>query len=214
MWNWFLLAAAALVVVTAYLRGEQFYLVWPYVPNGDSIPRTSKMEAAVRAAEGLAFTLVGVHRAGKGGQHKIRYEFWISPRRDVLLLIGGGHIRFLPVDECRLFSKLPDGRCLTTLDDVKADRDLSGLRVDRAHAGATLNALLDFHGDHLRRMGVSPVDYSETDPLEDHRAALSEQLNRMVEYGYARRVGKHWRYSLVGSVMITVRGMRAHDVTS
>lgn len=212
-------------------------LVWPYVPleappapvspaleesdNPYAVGRAVEVmgnlaptDYAVRAVEGakaLGFRPLDVLRDGKGRIYKIRYDFWLSPGREVLAIIGGGILGVIPVRNTWLITPLSDGRRLVTLDNQSASElDLAGLTDEALIVSVDFRGLLEGHSKRLAASPVPPVPYPETGPLEDHRAFRTRRFDRLEELGYAKFLDERrnvWRYTLKGAIAFSVRAI-------
>ena len=180
-------------------------LIWPYVPADGSTVATRYTASATAAAEALGFTPHGVFRDGKGRIYRIRYELWLSRERDALLLIGGGSLAGIPVDGSWLFTRLSNGKCLTTLDDERgSEYDLAGLAQEAVYSGVPLEALLDSHRRRVASAEAPALPYS--DPVSDHREMLSRRISTLAQRGYATfcgETGEGWRYTAKGALVAT-----------
>ncbi len=236
---WVLLAVAAilalpvfLVVLTIVVGLFEKRLVWPYVPIGgsrtphagseavvtdhdepseldSSIPITEHFRTANLTAERSGFTLLGAFRDGKGKIYRLRYNFWLSPDRVVLALVSTGTLAGIPMSITRFFTRLLDGRCLVSLDELRGrDSDLSGLLVQEVLTGSEFLELLDWHCQRVVIAHQPTVPYSENDPLGDHRAFRSLQAERLVERGLARFLDGErtvWKYTPRAATLIAIR---------
>jgi hypothetical protein len=201
----------ALLLLAIAARMWERRLVWPYVPDDGKVPATRYTTAAAGAAQGLGFTPLGAFRDGKGRMYRIRYELWIAPGRDALLLVGGGSLAGIPVDGSWLFTRLGNGRCLATLDDEKgSEYDLAGLTQEAVHSGVPLAALLDAHRQRVASAEAPGLPYA--DAVADHREMLSRRIHSLVQRGYATfcgEAGEGWRYTANGALVVTFRSYGA-----
>jgi hypothetical protein len=180
-------------------------LVWPYAPADVATSPTRYTTAASAAAGSLGFTAYGVYKDAKGALYRIRYELWLAPERDVLLLIGGGTLAGIPVNASWLFTRLGDGRCLATLDEQNgAEYDLAGLVDESVCPRMTLPQLLAAHRGRVFGSSVPALPYS--DPVNDHRELLVRKVATLVQRGYASYWGdggEGWRYTPLGALVST-----------
>lgn len=191
----------------------------PYAPGhigkSDAL-LTDYVAGRNRVAEALGFEPLGVFRDGKGRIYRIRYDFWRSQVGDVLAIIGGGTLAFIPVHNTWLFTRLTDGRCLLTLDTkLASESDPTGLTNAAVISRADLHDLLDYHRRRLAAEPVPILPYSKADPLRDHREFLTRRSQRLVELGHARFLDPArttWRPTFRGALVSAVReyltGMR------
>jgi hypothetical protein len=210
-------------------------LVWPYVPvrlladrgrtderiaanlqaiqrtaGDDSVlPLTEEAARAIAAAESLGFEPLGVFRDGKGPIYRIRYDFWLAPERDVLVLIGGGTLMSFQVRAIWLMTRLADGRCLVTLNSQTASEfDLAHMMLEAVLGGADFGTLLMHHRGRVDDAPVPAVPYTSDDPLGDHLAFRARRIDRLEELGLARFLDWEqtaWRYTIKGALKLSVR---------
>jgi hypothetical protein len=202
-------ALPVLLLVFALLaRVWEKRLVWPYA-SGDEPPRTSRMSTSAGDAETLGFRRVSVGRDAKGRIYRIRYEFWLPPEHDSLLLIGGGSLAGMPVDGSWLFTRLSNGRCLVSVDDLRgSEYDLTGLSEEAIYPGVPLRVLLDRHRARIAAAAAPPLPYGERDPASDHRAFLTQRIQSLVQAGFATWHDPSqdaWRYTAKGALQGTIR---------
>lgn len=193
-------------------------LMWPFEESGEVPPPTSRMTSTIAAASALGFRLISVGQDAKGALYRVRYEFWLPPERDVLLLIGGGRVARLQVDGNWLFTRLADGKCLVTVDDLRAsERDLSGLADEAIHPGVPLRVLLERHRGRMAASMAPPLPYSEHDAMAEHREFQERKVATLVQQGYATMVDPFrgaWRFTVRGAFLATVRSYSAGLVAS
>jgi len=187
-------------------------LVWPYA-LGDEPPQTSRMSTSVGAAGTLGFRRVSVGRDAKGSMYRIRYEFWLPPEHDSLLLIGGGSLAGMAVDGNWLFTRLSNGRCLVSVDDLRgSEYDLTGLSDEAIHPGVSLRELLDRHRARIAAAEAPPLPYGDRDPTSEHRAFLTHRVQSLVQRGFAAWLDPSqsaWRYTAKGALLGTIRSYSA-----
>ena len=237
--QWLLLVIAAVlalpvffILLTIVVGWFEKLLVWPYVPirpsrtmstgkdgietdqdeapePNSSIPITDHFRTANLTAEQTGFTFLGAFRHGKGKIYRLRFNFWISPDRLVLAQVSTGTLAGIPMSIVKLFTRLADGRCLVTLDQLRGrESDLAGLLVQEIVTGAEFLDLLDWHHHRVARASQPAIAYSRNDPLGDHRAFRYRQAERLVESGLARFIDPDrtaWRYSLRAATLIAFR---------
>lgn len=210
-------------------------LVWPYIPLEEeaAVPRRTDFDptnpyAAGAAGSDLAdlplsryaatarefalsmgFVHVGGFRDGKGRIYKVRYDFYLSPERDVLALVGGGAIATIPLIGTWLFTRLTDGRCLRTVDAPPAsEMDIAGMADEALIPGVDFAELVARHRGRLAASFARGANYDERDPLADHRDFNIRRTNRLEQLGLIRFLDperKRWRYSLRGAVRWAAR---------
>lgn len=198
------------------IRAVEFDAANPYAATASTMDEVQPplTPYAARAAEGalsMGFVPVGSFRDGKGAMYRIRYEFYLSPERAVLALVGGGAIAAIPLNGTWLFTLLADGRCLRTVDNQTcSEADLSGLTDEALIAGVEFEELVARHRGRLAASFTRTVPYDERDPLEDHREYSVRRADRLYERGLIRFLDferNWWRYGMRGAV---VWALRAH----
>lgn len=171
--------------------------------NDPNPPLTEYVAEKNHFAETLGLSQLGEFRDGRGKHHRIRYDFWLSPERDILAVIGGGKLGPLSLRGMALFTHLHNGRALATVNSPAFEVDLSGME-DQAYVGrAELDKLLHFHRRRLSVVSDSCTPFSEEDPLGDFREFGCRQIEQLVEYSYARYLDPEktaWRYTLLGAI--------------
>ncbi len=236
---WLLLPVAAVLaflvllgLLTIVVGSFEKLLVWPYVPiratrpphassepagsdhdgpsePDSSIPITEHFRAANLTAEQSGFTFLGAYRHGKGKIYRLRYNFWISTDRTVLAQTSTGTLAGIPMSITKFFTRLHDGRCLVTMDELRGrDTDLSGSLLQEVLTGSEFLELLDWHLRRLAGASQPAVPYSAKDPLGDHRAFRSEQANRLVERGLARFLDAErnvYKYTPRAATLVAIR---------
>jgi hypothetical protein len=205
-----ILAVPALFVALALLaRIWERRLTWPYDDREEPPAPTSRMASSAGRARALGFRSVAVARDGKGRRYRIRYEFWLPPERDALLLIGGGSIAGLAVEGNWLFTRLSDGTCLVSLDDLRgSEHDLTGLSKEAVHPGLDLRVLLERHRRRVAAAPALPLPYRADDPTSDHREFVTRRIETLVRGGHAAWIDpaqSAWRYTVKGALLGTLR---------
>jgi hypothetical protein len=204
----FIVALPLLLLVAAVVvRMWEKRLVWPYLPaEPATTPATAYMKAIASAAQSAGFVPCGVFRDGKGSMYKIRYELWLAPERDALLLVGGGRMAGIPVDASWLFTRLSNGRCIATLDnEAGSEFDLAGVIDEAVHPRAPLETLLQIHRRAVAAAEVPALPYSNASA--EHRELLCLRIRNLVHKGYANfsgETGEWWRYSTRGALAATL----------
>jgi hypothetical protein len=229
----------ALSLIPAFIAAlAEKYLVWTYVPirgakpppsgrDADlarldelsgpdvSIPITDYFRATNLTAERSGFTLLGAFRDGRGKLYRTRYNFWLSPDRLVLAVVGTGALAGIPLTGTWLYTRLRDGHGLVTLDELKGwDSDLSGLTLQEVVTNADFAELLARHRQRLADADQPAEPYSADDPLADHRAFRSFRTDRLEERGLVRYRDAErnaWKYTFKGAFVAVAR-MAARQV--
>lgn len=232
------LAAAAvlpmLLVVPVALWEKR--LVWPYMPLEDSAsgapvaihgdpanpyavvlatpdapwpPLTVYAARAFECALSIGFLALGTFRDGKGRLYKVRYDFYLSPERDVLALVGSGTIASIPLNNTWLFTLLADGRCLRIVDTQPgSETDLAGLADEALITQVDFQELVARHRGRVAASFTPAAAYDDKDPLGDHRDFLMRRTDRLEELGFIRFLNTErtwWRYTLRGALLSTAR---------
>src|SRR5437660_380537 len=112
--------------LTALLLRWEKRLLWPYLSMTPWPDPTPYMVAAAASAQATGLVRLGVWRDGRGRVYSVRYEFWLPPERDALVMIAGGRMKTTHIDATCVFTRLGDGRYLVTIDNFLAtDYDLA-----------------------------------------------------------------------------------------
>jgi hypothetical protein len=135
----------------------------------------------------------------------VRYDFWISPERDVLVNVGCGTVIGIAVDARWLYTRLQDGRLVLTLTDQSASEyDLSGQRIEALVTTMTFDQLLAAHRERVRGQFSPAVPYGP-DPLKDHRDSVIQRVESLTRSGYAKHLDasqETWAYTLWGALLL------------
>jgi hypothetical protein len=191
------------------LAAENPYASPQTVEGSGSVAATDYALLAKRAAVGLGFESLGVFRDAKGRMYRVRYDFVLSPERDVLAVIGGGVIGVLRVRGTWLYTRLADGRCLLTIDRQSASEiDLAALTDEALVRWVGFGGLLDRHRRRVAAAPVAAVPYSKEDPLGDLRAFRIQWVGRLETLGFVKFLEPTrttWRYTVKGALAWTIR---------
>jgi hypothetical protein len=177
----------------------------PYAPPSkqDRVPITSYSQATCLRLESLGWSYHNVFYDRRRGLYKLRYDFWLSPDRLVLALVGGGTLAGIPVAGSSLFTRLADGHCLLTIDEPKSqDSDPSGLTLQKIVTHADLEELIAQHRGRFTESESSGSPYSARTPLDDHRAFRTRRADVLIDAGLGRYVDEErngWKYTLRGA---------------
>jgi hypothetical protein len=201
-------------------------MVWPYKPEAEFrnarlttdesdgnpyaarpaqtlTPITSYANATCRRLEAMGFRYCGAYFDRRGGLYKLRYDFWLSPDRLILAMVGGGTLATIAVSGTCLFTRLNDGHCLMTIDEPKSqDSDPSGLTVQMVVTHADLEELLSRHRERLSEEERPALTYSTGAALDEHREFRTRRVDRLIDRGLARYLDEErnaWRYTLKGA---------------
>jgi len=194
----------AILVLATLVRMCEKHLVWPYLPaDAGTIKPTRYMKKTSEAAEAVGFMPLGAFRDARGGVYKIRYDFLVSPAKDVLLVTGGGAMAGIRVDASWLLTSLSNGRCIVSLDNAAARErgDLTGLSIETIYQRTTFDILLAAHRKAVAAAKAPGVPFSS--PVSDHREFLGRKIDMLVQGGYAALCGdshERWRYTVKGAL--------------
>jgi len=217
---------AGLVLINAAVCWWEKRLVWPYVPLAlgpqgltaadPSLPLSTKFpEPSPRARRALAeasdrgFTSLGTFGDGKGPLYRLTYSMMFSRERGVLAIVGSGTLAGIPLEGTWLYSPLPSGRMLATIDNPGATAgDVSGTLVESLFAAITFGLLLEHHEEQRAKWNASGMLFSATDPLaqlREHRASAASLLEHRGLLRFLTPERNAWRYTLVGATVVTAR---------
>src|SRR6188472_877612 len=104
------------LVVGAALWEKRHVVVYSVPEPGQELPPTNYAQQANSIAAQLGFQHYGTFHHGKGGIYRVRYDFWLSPDRLIIMLVGGGKIAAMPADAVWLATSLSDGRYMVSTD--------------------------------------------------------------------------------------------------
>jgi hypothetical protein len=189
------------LVVAAALWETRLIVAYAIPEPGQELPTTPYSQQANAIAQQLGFAHYGTFHHGKGGIYRVRYDFWISPDRLTLMLVGGGKIAALPADAVWLSTPLSDGRYLVTTD-WSGDPDLSGLIDQEIQTDVGLVFIADRHRHRVQRSTIAAVPFAE-EPLGQYLQMRKRQIERMVERGDARWLDSQesaWKHTLKGAL--------------
>jgi hypothetical protein len=155
-----------------------------------------------QAAQVLGMRYIGVLQHATSKLIKIRYDFWLSPGREFLAIVGSGKVASVPVTSIFLWSVLGDGRIFTTINaDSAADPDLTSMTEEKLFPGEGFELLGQRHWARLMASGAEPQRFSADNPLRDLAGIRRMKYDRLEELGYCRFLdGERNAYRL------TVRG--------
>ena len=198
-----------LITLTAALEKR---LVWPYVPEAlaapESIPAlNSYSHVAGSAATEMGFLWIGAFGDGKGKLYKLRYNFFLSPERDIVALVGNGSMASVPTQSTWLYTLLAEGRAIATVDSQSAvETDLSGLTNSALAPGVGFFALVAAQRRRTASCVVQP--FSLSDPLSELWAFRQNRTERLCALGYASFLDTSrgaWRYTPKGALKLASR---------
>jgi hypothetical protein len=189
----------------------------PHAPPSkqDQVAITSYAQATCLKLESLGFDYHGVYYDRRRGIYKLRFDFWLSPDRLVLAMVGGGTLAGIPLAGTCLFTRLDDGRCLMTIDEPKSqDSDPSGLTIQKIVTHADLDELIAQHRRRLTESESQGSPYSARAALEEHRAFRTRRADVLIDAGLARYLDEErnaWRYTLKGA-WTAISGMYVREL--
>jgi hypothetical protein len=150
-------------------------------------PLTSEARFWNESAHALGMRYVGVLRHATSSLIKVRYDFWLSPGREFLAIVGGGKVASIPVNSIFLWSVLGDGRILTTINaDSAADPDLTDMTQEMLFPGEGFELLSRRHWARLTASAAPPQLFSGENPLRDLLGIRQLKYARLEELGYCR----------------------------
>ena len=174
------------------------------VPQPSIPPPSVDAAQANSAAQNLGFEFLGTFRDAKGASYKVRYDFWVSPERDVLVNVGCGTVFGIPVDARWLYTRLQDGRLVVSVTDQAASEyDFTGQRIEALVSAFSFQQLLQMHRQRVAKQHSPPVPFGP-DPLKDYQKYVTERIESLVRSGYAsyRDIEQNaWSYSFLGALL-------------
>lgn len=206
---WTLISTAVTVmffvgIVTACLWERR--PVQPYIlPPADNTYEPTAIAASENSvAERLDYKHSATTHDGKGRLYYVRYDFWVSPDRRTLAVVGGGTVASIPVNGVWLWSRATNGQILCTTNEI-GEQDISGIVLQETWPAKTLRTLCDKHEDRLQTIGIIPFPVDE--PLRGHFEIRRAIFDALVERGYAYYASDDkmvWRYTLLGAFVFYV----------
>lgn len=188
-----------LLVVGAALWEKRHIVVYVIPEPGQELPPTNYAQQANAIANQMNYQHYGTFKHGGGKIYRVRYDFWLSPDRLTLLVVGGGKIAAFPADAVWLSTKLSDGRYLVSTD-FQGEADLSGIMDLEIQRDVGVVFVLDRHGHRVKTSQVPPLPFGE-DPLADYMHMRQLQVERMVERGDACYLDPMtWKHTLRGAL--------------
>lgn len=216
MWHFYpvlIIAVLSLIMITLVSAIEK-RLVWPYVPEKDAPPASLPVmntyaTVAASAATEAGFSWLGTFADGKGKLYHLRYDFFLSPTRDVLAIVGTGTMASVPMQTTWLSTLLADGKCLVTVDHQNGvETDLAGIAESALAEGLGFFALVNAHRARVALASGSVQPFSEADPLGNLKSYRQNRTERLCALGYASFLSadkNSWRYSIKGAFVLAFR---------
>ena len=194
-------------------------LIWPYEPiiegatDSEAVKRLPRSAFVNKIGDGLEscdFEFVETCQDAKGRAYRIKYEFWVSPDRTILTIVGGGKLIGIPVQSIWLYSRLADGHCLLTVTDQNASElDPTGITKEVLVATTNLAVALRRHQNRLAKAKSKVLHYSN-DPLQDHLEYRFRRYTSLVAKGHAKFLDDEetaWNYTIWGAILFSLRGV-------
>lgn len=179
----------------------------PTTPSSaDHEPELSDYSASVgRQASRQGYRNRGLRFHGKRGLYKLRYDFWLSNDRLILVTVASGTLAGVKLDCTRLLTRLDDQRGLVTLDDSKGRATGTGGLIDQVIlTKADFEELESRHRARLAQTHAQPLSFSESDPLSDYQQFFRTVVDRLVDTGWARYLDDRqetYKYTMKGAFL-------------
>lgn len=206
-----LLGGFFLLVVGAALWEKRHVVAYSVPEPGQELPPTIYSQQANAIAAQLGFQHYGTFHHGQGGIYRVRYDFWISPDRLIILDVGGGKVAGMSADAVWFTTPLSDGRYLVTTD-FQGEADLSGLQELEIQRDSGVVFIADRHRYRVKSSPVPAIPFSD-EPLGDYLQMKKRQVDIMVQRGDARYLDAEqttWKHTLRGALrfyFVTIWGM-------
>jgi hypothetical protein len=172
-----------------------------YVPaTGEEYAPTLKAAQANEAAKALGFRHGGLCHDGKGKIYRVRYDFWIAPDDSILAIVGGGTVASIAVDAIELYSRLADGRTLSTTN-YTGQADISGVLKQLTCPNGDMHSLVARHQRRLSDQQATP--FPADAPIAGYFEIRRQIAETLVEKGLASYLDsdqKVWKYTLKGAI--------------
>lgn len=207
----------ALFLVPILVAMWEKRLVWNYLPVDRNDPEAMRgltdfafVDRVGGELKDRKFEFVASSRDAKGERYRTLYDFYLSPDRQVLVIVGGGTIFGLRLAAMWVFSRIADGRCLLTVSDQNASElDPTGITEEVLAVTTGAHDILRRHRDRLALEKGEILTYSN-DPLNDQLEYRFRRFNALVARGHAKFLDEaetRWKYTFVGAVNFSVRGI-------
>jgi hypothetical protein len=133
---------------------------------------------------------------------RVRYDFWLSPDRLTVAVVGGGTTMKVPVNGIWLWSRLTDGTILCTCNEI-GEQDISGLVQQQTWPQERFPRLVDHHALRLQDSETEPVPFEEGNPFGGLADLSRRRVESLVLRGRARYLddeNTRWKLTLMGAV--------------
>ena len=207
----------ALFLVPILVATWEKRLVWNYLPVDRNDPESMSgltdfafVDRIGGELKDRKFEYVASTRDAKGDRYRTIFDFYLSPDRRVLVIVGGGTIFGLAMSAMWVFSRIADGRCLLTVSDQTASElDPTGITEEVLVPTTVAHEILRRHRDRLSLEKGEILTYSG-DPLNDHLEYRFRRFNALVARGHAKFLDEaetRWKYTFVGAANFSVRAI-------
>jgi hypothetical protein len=172
-----------------------------YVPAaGEEYEPSSVAATANRQAAAVGFRHVVACHDGKGKLYRVRYDFWVDPNNAIFAVIGSGTIAKMAVNGASLYSRMADGRVVTTTN-YAGEQDISGIEEQVTWPQMPFGALYVKHTERFNEIAVEP--FKSESALAEYFDIRRYKADALVARGYAYYLDgdrKVWRYNLKGAM--------------
>jgi hypothetical protein len=203
-------AFIVLFVSSAVLEKQHLHEFAP-APAGESGSDSAYFNAINMAAERLGFEAAGTVDQNRASRlYRARLALWVSPDREILLLVGGGKTAGVPIKRTILITVIDRDRIIQTQDDF-AMADLSGLTDRKVVLNADLDELLSSHRERCAAQHRAKRHFSIESALsnwESIQEMKARQLSRLGLIKFLNREETIWRHTLKGAWLQYFKGFR------
>jgi hypothetical protein len=206
-------ALIALLVLVSMLERR---MTWPYGPpkaTHDMMDPSGYGADMVKGAQAQGFTFLGWADDQKGRAYKLTYGMAVSPDRGTLAIIGIGTLLGKVMACTWIHSPSADRQhAWVSLDNPEGvESDLLGQRLVRVVKRGPFERMWASHQEWVASKLVgAPFQFPPGEELRAFAGILRERFDLMARTGlirYTNAENTRWRYTLFGSLRLTLRNL-------
>jgi hypothetical protein len=156
----------------------------------------------------------GRYLQGQGGIYQGRYDIWLSPDGDILVLVQSGTVAGIKIDKTVLYTAKADGRYVIS-SDKPTGVNAPGLFDNEIFWQMQLDWLLEGHRGRLRKLGGAIRPF----PPDSGFASYREMRRRLVDHwikggevAYREPEQATFRSTLKGACLAVFRSFKTPKV--
>jgi hypothetical protein len=204
-----------LIIVVAIIAMFEKRYIKPYTENIDpELPETKASRKWGDTLEDDGFDHFKTTKDNRGGQYKLRYDFYCTPEGDRIAIVACGTLIKIPFQVTILTTRFDDESWIRTVSHQNGSEfDLSGLSTEVVVENSISN-LLDRHDERVEFAvsdeGKKVVPYNIENPLLDYCGDLIHRTELLESKGYARfrdDERSYWTYTFRGAVKLSIRSI-------